>query len=107
MFLHSTLPLREGRNGIGASSAKTILGRGDTQRAELLPSAKNPSLRSAFSTLPQAEGRGSVGSRRYLALQPEDIADALGHRLEMLGRHRLVHLDGGIKGTGQRRILHH
>ena len=41
------------------------------------------------------------------ALQAEDVTDHLGHGLEMLGRHRLIDLDGGVQRAGKRRVFDH
>ena len=42
------------------------------------------------------KSRALVGARGELALQTHHVADDLGHRLEMLGRNRIVDLDRGV-----------
>ena len=52
------------------------------------------------------KSRALVGARGELALQTHHVADDLGHRLEMLGRNRIVDLDRGVQRAGQGRVLH-
>src|SRR5436190_6064257 len=46
-------------------------------------------------------------SMPHRATEPHHIADHLGHRAVVLGRHFLVDLDGRVQRAGERRVLDH
>src|SRR6185503_5266919 len=46
-------------------------------------------------------------SRPHCAPEPHHVADHLGHRPVVLGRHFLIDFDGRVQGARQRRVLDH